>query len=84
LTGKAASHDVNNPAPWSAVKGSHIIPNRERGERAIVLPGDEDGLGVGLSLDGTNTSAPEKLPGKDAAASSGKQVEFTQRFHLPS
>ncbi|AMM23205.1 hypothetical protein AX767_01545 [Variovorax sp. PAMC 28711] len=57
LAGEAASHDINTASPRSAVKGSHVIPNRERGESAVVLARDEDGLGVGLVLDGTNTSA---------------------------
>lgn len=37
LAGKAARNDVNNSAPWSAVKGADVIPNRERREIALVL-----------------------------------------------
>jgi hypothetical protein len=38
LTGKSPRNHVNKSAPWAAVKGSHVIPDRERGQRAVILP----------------------------------------------
>jgi hypothetical protein len=42
LAREASSHHVNNAAPWSAVKGPHVIPNRERRECSVVLSGHQD------------------------------------------
>jgi hypothetical protein len=69
LTGKPASHDVNNSAPRSAVKGLHVIPNREKREASIVLSCHKHGLSVGLPFDGAHASVSEQLAGKDAATS---------------
>jgi hypothetical protein len=38
LTRKAARNDVNTASPCFSVKSSHIIPDRERGQRAAILP----------------------------------------------
>jgi hypothetical protein len=69
LAGKAATNDINNSAPWSSVKGLHVIPNRERREGSIVLSCHKHGLGVGFPLDGGNASVPEQLAGEYAATS---------------
>jgi hypothetical protein len=37
LTGKAARNDVNMASPRAAVKGSHVIPDRERREGSVIL-----------------------------------------------
>jgi hypothetical protein len=39
LAWEASRNDINNASPWSAVKGSHVIPNRERRECSVVLSG---------------------------------------------
>jgi hypothetical protein len=69
LARKPPSHNVNNSVPWSSVKGSNVIPNRERRKGAVVLPGDKDGLGVGIKLDGAYASTTKELTCKDASTS---------------
>jgi hypothetical protein len=69
LTGKAASHDVNNSSPRPSVKGLHVIPNREWRETSIVLSCHKHGLRVGIPLDGAHASVSKQLSGKDAATS---------------
>jgi len=69
LTGKPASHHVNNSAPRISVKGSHVIPNRERREGSVVLSCHKHGLSVGFPFNGGNASVSEHLTPKDAATS---------------
>jgi hypothetical protein len=69
LTRKASSHDVNNSAPRSSVKGLHVIPNRESRECSIVLSCHKHGLSVGFTLDGADGSMSEQQSGKYAATS---------------
>jgi hypothetical protein len=38
LARESTRYHVNKAAPWSSVKGAHIIPNRERREVSGVLP----------------------------------------------
>jgi hypothetical protein len=59
LTGKAASHDINNSSPWPSVKRANVIPDRKRREGSIVLSSHKDGLSIGLSLDCADASVPE-------------------------
>jgi hypothetical protein len=69
LAGKPASHDVNKAAPRSAVKGAHVIPNRERREGSVVLSCHKHSLGVGLAFNGANASVSKQLSGEDASTS---------------
>lgn len=69
LAGKAARNAVNNSAPSSAVKTSHVGPNREGFKRSVVLSRDKHGLRVGVTLDGADGAPPGELVGEYAAAS---------------
>jgi hypothetical protein len=62
LAGKPARNHVNTAAPRSAVKGSHVIPNRERRENSIILAGGEYARGIGVPLNGAHGSPPEQVP----------------------
>jgi len=69
LTGKASRNHVNTASPWSTVKGSHVIPDRERGQRAVILPCEKNGGGVGVALDGADGSPPKERAAEYAATS---------------
>jgi hypothetical protein len=67
LTRKAARNHVNNSTPGSPVKGSHVVPDGEGGEAAVVLAGEEDAAGVGVDFDGADSAPPEELAAEYAA-----------------
>jgi hypothetical protein len=69
LAREAASDHVNSAAPWPSVKGSHVIPYRERREKAVVLAGDENARGVGVKFDGADGMPSEQLAAEYAATS---------------
>lgn len=47
----SGKHGVTDAAPRSAVEGSHVVPDRGRGEVSGKLRGDEASPGVFLPLD---------------------------------
>jgi hypothetical protein len=69
LAREASRHHVNTASPWSSVKGLHIIPNRERREKSVILPCDEYACGVGVPLDGAHGSPSEQVASEYAATS---------------
>jgi hypothetical protein len=69
LAGKAARYHVNMSAPWPSVKGANVIPNRERREKAVILPGAQYACGIGIVFDGAD-GAPSKEVAAEYAASS--------------
>jgi hypothetical protein len=80
LTGKPASHDVSNSSPSASVKGSNVIPNRECRKGAVVLPSDEDRLGVGIKLNGAYASIAPQLACKDSSASTREKMKLIHYF----
>jgi hypothetical protein len=69
LTRKPARYHVNTSAPRSAVKGANVIPNRERREKAFILPGAQYSSGIRLPLNGTDGSPPEEFAAEYASTS---------------
>lgn len=69
LAREASRHHVNTAAPWSSVKGSDVIPDRERRQEPIVLARNEYVPSVGLELDGADRSPSEQVAAKNAASS---------------
>nr|WP_244127745.1 hypothetical protein [Burkholderia gladioli] len=82
LAWKTPSHDVNNSAPRSAVKGSNVIPNREWRKGAIVLPSDKDGLGVGIKFNGAYASVSPQLTCKDSSTSTREKMKLIHKILL--
>lgn len=76
LAGKSARNHVNTASPRSSVKSSNVIPDRERREPSIILPGEQNACGIGVELDGADGSPPEQLAAKDPAAATGEQGEL--------
>jgi hypothetical protein len=69
LTGKAARYDVNTAAPCSSVKSAHVVPDRERGQGAIVLPCHEYGRCIGIRLNCAYGPPSEQVPPENASTS---------------
>ena len=76
LAGKPARNHVNNASPGSPIKGADVIPYGEGREAAVVLARAEDGLRVGVALDGADAAPAEQVSTKDAAASACEQGEL--------
>lgn len=68
LTGKASRYHVATASPSSSVKGPNVVPDRERRENALVLPGGKYSNGEGLALDGADALPIEKSSAEDASS----------------
>ena len=77
LTGKPARNHVNNSAPRVSVKGTNVIPNRERRENAFILSGCKYSSGVGFPFDGAYAFPSEELSPKDATSSACEERHFS-------
>jgi len=64
LTWEASRYDVNTASPCSSVKGAHVIPDRIRGKRAVILPCEKNGGGEPVVLDGADGLPSEKVTGE--------------------
>ena len=69
LTGKPSRNHVNTASPWASVEGANVIPDRERGEASVVLPGDQYVPCVGVVLDGADGAPSEEVPPEYASTS---------------
>jgi hypothetical protein len=78
LAGKPARYHVNNSSPRSAVKGANVIPNRERRETAVILSGEQYACGVGVALDGADSSPSEQVSAEYAATSAREKCQLIQ------
>jgi len=78
LTGKAARNDVNTASPWLAVKCPHVIPDRERRQKSVILPLDEYSCGVGFVFNGADCPPSKQVSGKYASTSA---CEKSQLIH---
>jgi hypothetical protein len=56
LAGISGSEDMNLAAPWAAVEGSEIVPDRRAIQGLVCHPGHESGRCVGLPLDETDSA----------------------------
>jgi hypothetical protein len=81
LAREAARNDVNKAAPWSAVKGANVIPNREGREKAVILSGDKNACGVGVALNSGDGAPAEQVATEYSATSA---CEKSQLIHGPA
>jgi hypothetical protein len=72
LARKAARYDVNNASPWPSVKGLYVIPDRERRQASVILPGNQDARGVCIPLDSAH-GAPSKQMSAEYSATSARE-----------
>lgn len=68
LAREASANDVDVPSPGLAVKGAHIIPNRESLEHAIALSGEQHLSAVGINLDSSDGAPTQEDASQDSAA----------------
>ena len=78
LAGEASGDEVNTSPPGVAVKGAHVVPEREPGQDPVPLPLEEDSPRVFLQLDGAHWHMAEKESAEDSAPGSGEEVQFTK------
>ncbi len=69
LAREPARHHVNTASPRASVKGSHVIPDRERREAPVVLASHENACGVAVELDGADGAPSEQVTAEDASTS---------------
>jgi len=56
LAGIAGRDDMNAAAPWSAVEGSQIVPDRRRRQGRVFHPGHESGRRMSFPLDESHSA----------------------------
>jgi len=78
LARESARHHVNTASPRASVKGSHVIPDRERREAPIVLASHENACGVVIELDGADSSPSEQVPAEDASTSAREKSQLIE------
>jgi hypothetical protein len=69
LAREAARHHVNSSAPWSAVEGLYVIPDREGFKASVVLSGDQHVPCVGVPFDGAHCFPSKEFAPENAASS---------------
>jgi hypothetical protein len=77
LARKASRYHVNKSAPRSSVKGLNVIPNRERREKAFILPSGKYSGGIGFPFDGADGSPSKQLSAKDTPSGPCEKCEFS-------
>ena len=58
LTRIAASEDIHRSAPWVAIEGSNVVPDRCRIQGRVFHPRHEGGRSIGFPLDVTHSAIP--------------------------
>jgi len=76
LAGKPSRNHVDTASPRVSVKGSHVIPDRERLQNSIILALDEYSSGIGFIFDCADCSPSEQVSCEYASTSPGKEGEF--------
>jgi hypothetical protein len=80
LAGKASRNDINTAAPWSSVKGLHVIPDGKRRQASVVLSRHKNACGVGIALDGADGSPSEQVPAEDASTSAREKSQLIEHL----
>ena len=78
LARESARHHVNTASPRASVKGSHVIPDRERREAPVVLASHENACGVAVKLDGADGSPSEQVTAEDASTSAREKSQLIE------
>jgi len=76
----AASEDIHCAAPWSAIEGGNVVPQRRFIQGRVFHPRHESGRSITFPLDVTHSSIPGACDGEAEVdpASSGAQREAEQ------
>jgi hypothetical protein len=77
LAREAARNHVNNSAPQLAIKGSHVVPDWKRREKAVVLSGAQYSAAIGVDFNGADGAESTHDTAEDSPARSGEQREFS-------
>jgi hypothetical protein len=76
LARESSRNNVNNSSPRVAVKTSNVRPNRENGQRAVVLPLRKNGCAVGITFNGAHGSPPEEFSPEYSATSAREKSQL--------
>lgn len=71
----ARSDDVHRAAPWAAVEGGNVVPDRCRIQGRVFHPRHEDGRGVGVPLDMTHSAISGEREVQPEVESAGARAE---------
>ena len=82
LAGEAARNHVNNSPPRSAVKGSHVIPDRERRQKAVILSLAEYSSGIAVVFDSTDRPPSKEVSAKYSPTSSREKCQLIHIYPL--
>jgi hypothetical protein len=82
LAGITGRDDMNASAPRSAVKGSHIVPNRSRAQGRVCHPRHESGRGETVSFDITHSTVSGlcEMYAEIEASDAGAKAEAAKIF----
>lgn len=78
----ACSEDIHDAAPWAAVEGGNVVPERSRIQGRVFHPCHEDGRRIGFPLDVTHSSisVAGDVQGEVEAGPACAQGETEQTF----
>jgi hypothetical protein len=76
LARESARNDVNNSSPGVADKTSNVRPNRENGQRAVVLPLRKNGCAVGIKFNGAHGFPPEEFSPEYSSTSAREKSQL--------
>jgi hypothetical protein len=76
LAREASRHHINTASPWASVEGLNVIPDRERVEASVVLPGDQNIPCVGVPLDGADGAPSEELAPEYSSTSACEKCQL--------
>jgi hypothetical protein len=69
LAREAARDDVDSVTPGLAVEGADVVPDGERLEQSVSLPGEQHAPAKGIKLDSADGAPAQQVPSQDAASS---------------
>lgn len=84
LAREAARDDIHQPSPWLSVEGSHVVPDREGLETAVVLSGHEHPSGIGIALDRAHSPPAEQSAAENAPSSACEKCQLIHATSFPS
>jgi hypothetical protein len=76
LTRESPADDINPPPPGLAVKGLHIVPDRERLKDSVSLAGKQDASGIGSKLNSADGAPSKELSAQDASSRPSKKCQL--------
>jgi len=76
LAWESARNNVNSASPRSSVKGSNVIPDRERRKNSIVLSLEQNPNSVWLPLNGAHSAPAEQLAAEYSSTSASEKCQL--------